>query len=78
MEFICVAFFWALFFGAVGWIIGSHKNRAAEGFLGGALLGPLGILIIALMPVYYARKCPECRLGIPKLSSFRFVLKGVR
>ena len=53
-------------FGLVGYVIGTHKNRLLEGFLWGFLLGPFGILIIALSQVHYARKCPECRLGIPR------------
>ncbi len=56
-----------LVFGLVGWVIGERKGRAEAGFLFGALLGPIGWLIVAVGPDVKAaeeatrmRKCPFC------------------
>jgi hypothetical protein len=43
-----------IFFGFVGCAIGSKKDRAADGFLYGAFLGPLGWCLIAFGPVWTA------------------------
>lgn len=41
--------FW-LFCGCIGFFIGANKGRGLAGFLWGLLLGPLGILVIAIVP----------------------------
>jgi hypothetical protein len=52
-----------------GLLIGSPKNRGAEGFLWGFLLGPIGLLVIAVQGKVYKRRCPYCRAGIPESAS---------
>jgi hypothetical protein len=51
-----------LLFGLLGWVIGSGKGKGGEGFALGFLLGPLGMLIAALMsptPEVQARRNAE-------------------
>jgi hypothetical protein len=52
-------------FGLVGWVIGERKGRPAAGFFLGALLGPIGWLVVAVGPdikaqqtVTRMKKCP--------------------
>ena len=54
-------------FGLVGWVIGERKGRPEAGFLFGALLGPIGWLVVAVGPDIKAqqtitrmKKCPYC------------------
>ena len=50
MELI-VAMVAGIIFGLIGRYVAKEKNRSgAEGFLGGFFLGPIGIIIVALMP----------------------------
>ncbi len=50
MELI-VAIVVAVIFGLIGRYVAKEKNRSdAEGFIGGFFLGPIGIIIVALMP----------------------------
>ncbi len=58
---------YVMVFGLVGWVIGERKGRPEAGFLFGALLGPIGWLIVAAGPDVKAaqaatrmRKCPYC------------------
>jgi hypothetical protein len=44
----------------VGWMIGKNKGRAGEGAVLGALLGPIGWLIVACGKSQGMRKCPFC------------------
>jgi hypothetical protein len=44
----------------VGGLLGKPKGRAGEGVVLGALLGPIGWLIIALGKSEGMRKCPYC------------------
>ena len=54
-----------LIFGAIGLAIGrSFKGRPLAGFIYGVLLGPLGLVVAAIMGDA-RRKCPECRSAIP-------------
>ena len=50
---------WVVIFGAIGAAIGGHKGRQEAGFLWGALLGPLGWLVIAVGPDLRP-KCDKC------------------
>ncbi len=62
----------AIICGFIGRTVGERKGRAEAGFLFGALLGPIGILIIAVGPdvkaeqeALRARKCPACKGIVP-------------
>ena len=70
--FLVVVFLFAMIFGFIGRSIGERKGRPEAGFIFGALLGPLGILIIAVGPdvkaeqaALRAKKCPACRGSVP-------------
>jgi DNA-directed RNA polymerase subunit RPC12/RpoP len=63
---------YVLIFGLVGGLIGERKGRSGAGFIFGALLGPIGWLIIAVGPdikaeqaALHARKCPACMGSVP-------------
>lgn len=45
--------------------IGYMRNRVPESAALGLLLGPLGVIVAALLPTRYPRRCPSCRFGIP-------------
>jgi DNA-directed RNA polymerase subunit RPC12/RpoP len=62
---LCGFFPLMLFCACIGSVIGGEKNRRWDGICWGFFFGPLGIIVIALLPVYYDRNCPECCLGIP-------------
>ena len=59
---------WVMIFGLLGMAIGRRKGRSGAGFFFGALLGPLGWLLITVGPDYSAeavaakkgKKCPFC------------------
>jgi hypothetical protein len=58
---------YVMVFGLVGWVIGERKGRPEAGFLFGALLGPIGWLVVAAGPDVKAaqaatrmKKCPYC------------------
>lgn len=58
---------YVMVFGLVGWVVGERKGRPEAGFIFGALLGPIGWLIVALGPdvkiaqaAMRMRKCPSC------------------
>jgi hypothetical protein len=53
-------FIWIILLGAVGAFLGSRKGRTGEGLFLGALLGPIGWLIIAVMRGDRI-DCPACR-----------------
>jgi hypothetical protein len=44
----------------VGGLIGKSKGRGGEGAVLGALLGPIGWLLVAFGPSVGMRKCPFC------------------
>jgi len=55
---------YVILFGGVGYIIGSSRNRGAQGFVLGVLLCLLGWIITALLGEN-GRKCPEFLGVIP-------------
>jgi hypothetical protein len=57
MEPMIVAF-WMLFWGIIGGVICQPKGRTRLGFLLGAALGPIGLLITLFMRDI---RCPHCR-----------------
>ncbi len=54
-------------FPLIGWTIGRSKGREAFGFAMGLLLGPIGIVIVAILPAE-GRRCPFCCGVIPKAA----------
>ena len=60
IEYFYLWFIFSLF----GAWIGQRKKRIAEGFLAGLLLGPIGLIWIALQKP--KEKCPECSGVIDK------------
>jgi hypothetical protein len=69
VEYLCVFVPVWLISGFLGGWIGREKNRTVEGFFVGFLFGPLGMIAMGFMPTYYSRKCPACRLGIPRRAT---------
>lgn len=45
--------------GAIGYVIGTHRGRAWDGCALGAVLGPIGWLLVGFGP-NRLRKCPAC------------------
>jgi hypothetical protein len=59
MEIIWVFYFCSIF---IGLVIGSAKGRPVSGIVWTVLFGPLGILIVALLPnLANIIKCPYCK-----------------
>src|ERR1035438_6072612 len=54
---------WVLIAGGIGYAIGSMKENGGAGFWAGALLGPIGWIIAAVID--YPTKCPDCQKGCP-------------
>lgn len=63
MEFLVG---WILLGGLVGAAIGSNKGRSGAGFVLGALVGPIGWLLIAFGPDETpGTLCPACKGKVP-------------
>ena len=70
MEFIfypLAVICWVMLFGSVGSVIGKPRGRSEAGFLFGALLGPIGWLVVAFGPDFASdprpmgvKHCPYC------------------
>jgi len=58
---------WLVVGGGIGAAIGSAKDNGGSGFVLGALLGPIGWIIAALLD--YPRKCPACLGGVPQTAT---------
>jgi hypothetical protein len=56
-------FFWVIVGAAVGGVIGASRNNAVSGVVWGALLGPIGWILVLFMDA--RAKCPECRGSLP-------------
>jgi hypothetical protein len=50
--------------GIIGGMIGKEKGRSGDGFCLGIVLGPIGLIIIALMRPVGEKECPHCRSKI--------------
>ena len=62
-----LAAFW-LFWCVVSTIVGQQRGRATLGFLMGFLLGPIGLLVVA-MATDARRKCQACKGPVPNDAS---------
>lgn len=56
--------FWVFIGGLIGAAIGANKGNGSSGFWLGAILGPIGWIIAALLD--YPNKCPACQGGVPE------------
>lgn len=54
----------ALICGVIGGLIGSYKARGKDGFFWGCFLGPIGWIIVALLPDERPR-CRSCKAPLP-------------
>jgi hypothetical protein len=55
---------WILVCGGVGFLIGRSRDQAASGIIWGAILGPIGWIVVLCLPDNRP-KCPECKGMIP-------------
>ena len=66
---------WWILFAIIGGAIGNLKNKTSQGILLGALLGPIGVLIVLMLektknpdlndePREQNKKCPDCAEAI--------------
>ncbi|GEM_PF-2168068 len=62
-SYILWIILWAIICGGIGGTIGSSKGRAFAGFFWGALLGPIGWLLIAVGPNMIF-KCKQCGIEV--------------
>jgi hypothetical protein len=61
MELILLGvFLYVAVFGIGGFATGKQKGLNLLGFLPGAILGPLGIVILCAIPAAPSFICPEC------------------
>jgi hypothetical protein len=57
-------FFWVVVCGAIGSVIGSSRNNPISGLVWGAILGPIGWILVIFLDE--RAKCPECQGAIPE------------
>ena len=62
-DFIVFWFFWLIVGAAVGGVIGASRNNVGSGILWGALLGPVGWILVFFLD--QRAKCPACRGPLP-------------
>ena len=65
MDPITVLILWAIVGGLVGAAVGIGKGRPLGGFILGAIVGPVGWLLVATGPSMHP-KCPACLGTVPK------------
>jgi len=58
---------WLIFGGIIGGWVGSYRGRKFDGHLFGALLGPVGWIIAALLPED-GKRCVECQGVVPVIA----------
>lgn len=59
---------WLVFFGGAGIALGQLRGRPEEGAVLGGLLGPVGWVIVILLPDL-RRKCPACKGAVAEGAS---------
>jgi hypothetical protein len=52
-------FIWAIICGAIGGLIGASRNNVGSGIIWGALLGPIGWVLVLFLD--NRAKCPACK-----------------
>lgn len=57
-------FFWLIVGAVVGGVIGASRNNVGSGVVWGALLGPIGWILVLFLDE--RAKCPECRGALPE------------
>ena len=57
------AIFWAVVCGAIGGVVGASRNNVGSGILWGALLGPIGWVLVLFLD--NRSKCPACKYPVP-------------
>ena len=60
---MAVIFFWMIICAVIGGLIGATRNNVGSGVVWGALLGPIGWILVLFLD--NRAKCPECRGPIP-------------
>ena len=65
MNDILILLLWILVLGGIGYVIGQRKGRPVGGFILGALIGPIGWLLVGFGNSY-GLKCPSCKGQVPK------------
>jgi uncharacterized membrane protein YeaQ/YmgE (transglycosylase-associated protein family) len=60
---------WIIIGSLVGGFIGSIKNRTSQGVWLGLLLGPIGCIIVAVLPAVAAAQCPHCHGGVDGVAA---------
>ena len=67
-QYLVAGILTVLCMGIIGAAIGSTKQNAGMGLILGMFLGPIGWLIVLLLPGH-GRKCPECLGEVPQGAS---------
>lgn len=62
-ELVIILLTWIVLWGAIGAAIGERKGIGGQGFAAGALLGPIGVLLVAVSSGNQV-KCRHCRKEI--------------
>jgi hypothetical protein len=58
-ELIVICFLLA--FPVIGYVVGARRGRSTLGLLLGFLLGPIGWLVLLIIPPANLPKCPDCK-----------------
>jgi hypothetical protein len=61
--FFALVIFWAIICGGIGGLIGASRNNVGSGVFWGAVLGPIGWIIVLFLD--QRAKCPACQNPIP-------------
>lgn len=72
MNVVVYALIYFIVFGAIGMLIGQRRGRPMAGLVWAMLLGPIGWLLMALLPSAGATKataCPHCGGALPLMQA---------